>query len=107
MLTVSENVRLAGDRKQPAGVGQNGAFDPHRPVRLSQQPAPTVGLRTFGNSYPQSSVGLHTMSLTATVRPGRRILFGSHRVSECVGGCHGMARLFGSRAFICVVERLR
>ena len=43
--------------------------------------ATNVGLRTFGNSYPQSSVGLHPMSLTAAVRPRRGVLFGCHRVS--------------------------
>jgi hypothetical protein len=75
---------VPGDARKQSADGQNGAFDPHRPFRLSQQPAPTVGLRTFGNSYPQSSVGLHTMSLTATVRPGKRILFGRHCVSESI-----------------------
>ena len=81
-----------------------GCVDPHRPFRPSQQPPPTVVLRTFGNSYPQSSVGIHPMSLTAAVRPRRGVLFGRHRVW---GAYHGMAYLFGSRAFICVAERVR
>jgi len=31
-------------------------------IRLSQQSPPTPDLRTFGNSYPQSFFGIHTMS---------------------------------------------
>src|SRR5882724_13092757 len=57
-----------------------GCVDPHRPFRPSQQPPPTVVLRTFGNSYPQSSIGIHPMSLIAAVRPRRGVLFGCHRV---------------------------
>jgi hypothetical protein len=77
-------------RCTPHGLRQRGKhrlalssslFDPHRPFRPSQQPPPTVGLRTFGNSYPQSSIGIHPMSLIAAVRPRRGVLFGCHRVS--------------------------
>ena len=50
----------------------------------AQQPPPTVGLRTFGNSYPQSSVGVHPMSLIAAVRPRRGVLFGCHRVPGAI-----------------------
>jgi hypothetical protein len=77
MLTVSENVRLAGETGSDRPMVKTAPLT--HTGRFACQRAPTVGLRTSGNSYPQSYVGLHTMSLTATVRPGWRILFGSHR----------------------------
>ena len=43
-------------------------------------PPPKMVLRTFGNSYPHSSVGLHPTSVTAAVRPRRGVLLGCHRV---------------------------
>jgi hypothetical protein len=62
-------------------VLSSSQFDPHRPFRPSRQPPRTVGLRSFGNSYPHSCVRIHPMLLTAAVRPRRGALFGCHRVS--------------------------
>ena len=54
-------------RRRPVSVANN----PYRPFHLPQQPPPTVGLRTFGNSYPQSSIATHPISLTTAVRTAR------------------------------------
>jgi hypothetical protein len=71
---------------------------------LSLQPPPTGGLRTFGNSYPQSSVGIHPIPLIAA---GFARESGTIRSLSDVGGYHGVACLFGGRTFIHVAERLR
>src|SRR5712664_2750844 len=99
MLTVSENVRLAGE------TGSNRPMV--KTALLTVSPVATTGANRRFEDFRQQ--------LSAIIRWPPHNVINCHRsagegntirLSPSVGGCHGMARLFDSRAFIRVAERV-
>src|SRR4030088_882216 len=87
------------DRKSPAN-GQTDANDPYRPFRR----ATTATNGRFEDFRQQLSVIIrwpppNVIDCRRSAQKGSLI-----RLSSCSGGYHGVACLFGSRAFICGAE---